>query len=198
MSMTSDPKFGRHAKAKPFFERGEGGIHGTCDWGGCHNPANKLRDDLPICDECDRRATAEPASEKGEGLRTVCAKCGVDSRDSSQKYCGDGRDKENEHRWVRAPDDAAANRSRQTSDQARQFQDWLWNTGGASTINLAHAIAAKAAEIFGSPPASPEVIDKSFSCPECGGTHFGTADASMVSKIKLNKKWATTGKPIKE
>jgi hypothetical protein len=125
--------------------------------------------------------TADPASEKGEGLRTVCAKCGVDSRDSSQKYCGDGRDKENEHRWVRAPDDAAANRSRQTSDQARQFQDWLWNTGGASTINLAHAIAAKAAEIFGSPP---EVIDKSFSCPECGGTHFGTADAMATPLVR--------------
>ena len=28
-----------------------------------------------------------------------CQKCGVSSRDRAMKYCGDGRDKDNEHVW---------------------------------------------------------------------------------------------------
>lgn len=29
-----------------------GGQHGTCDQGGCHNPADHLQDGLPCCGEC--------------------------------------------------------------------------------------------------------------------------------------------------
>lgn len=28
------------------------GRYGTCDWGGCHKPANQFREGLPVCDEC--------------------------------------------------------------------------------------------------------------------------------------------------
>lgn len=28
------------------------GIYGTCDWGGCNQPADYIRDGLPVCADC--------------------------------------------------------------------------------------------------------------------------------------------------
>lgn len=40
-------------------------------------------------------------------LKQVCTKCGVDVRNRMSKYCGDGSDKDNEHRWEVVPADPA-------------------------------------------------------------------------------------------
>jgi hypothetical protein len=37
----------------------------------------------------------------------VCIDCGVTTADRKAKYCGDGRDKDNEHRWEQSDDPRA-------------------------------------------------------------------------------------------
>jgi hypothetical protein len=47
----------------PAAPQAEGGMYGTCDWGDCHKPANKLRMGLAICDDCDAKESAAPQAE---------------------------------------------------------------------------------------------------------------------------------------
>jgi hypothetical protein len=47
----------------PAAPQADGGMYGTCDWGDCDKPANKLRMGLAICDDCDARESAAPQAE---------------------------------------------------------------------------------------------------------------------------------------
>ena len=42
-------------KVQKWREETPTGIFGTCDWGDCDRPANRIRDGLPVCDECFRK-----------------------------------------------------------------------------------------------------------------------------------------------
>lgn len=41
-----------------------------------------------------------PSEVAADLARTVCEKCGAVAAGCQQKYCGDGRSKDNEHEWI--------------------------------------------------------------------------------------------------
>lgn len=57
-----------------------------------------------VCDECQWRSDFPAEFMQVYGhvriLFQVCSKCGVSVKDRMNKYCGDGSNKDNEHRWV--------------------------------------------------------------------------------------------------
>jgi hypothetical protein len=46
------------------------------------------------------KVSDEPWRHEEWAKRRVCSKCGVTVAENRRKYCGDGSDKDNEHRWV--------------------------------------------------------------------------------------------------